>query len=77
MSELESLKRQLSGKESELLKLRLELIESKIAALEKKDDDIEGRVRIVETSRVRFETLAWLAFGGGAISLVNILLRLK
>ena len=77
MSELESLKDQLSNKESELLKLRLELIDVKIAGLQHDNEDKEVRLRLVEASRTRFETLAWLAFGGGALSLVNLFLRLK
>jgi hypothetical protein len=76
-SDLNHLKGQLEAKEAELLKVKLELIESKIASLQQNDADKEARLRAVETSRTRFETLAWLAFGGGALSLVNILLRLK
>jgi hypothetical protein len=73
MSDLEALKQQLETKEAELLQLKLELIESHIAELQQRDADKELRLRIVEASRTRLETLAWLAFGGGAISLVNIL----
>jgi hypothetical protein len=73
MSDLEALKQQLETKEAELLQLKLELIESRIAELQQRDADKELRLRIVEASRTRLETLAWLAFGGGAISLVNIL----
>ena len=77
MSELESLRDQLGAKEAELLKLKLELIESKIAALQQNDADKETRLRAVEISRTRFEMLAWLAFGGGALSVINNLLLLK
>jgi hypothetical protein len=73
MSELDTLKQQLETKEAELLQIKLELIESKIAELQQRDADKELRLRLVEASRTRFETLAWLAFGGGAISLINIL----
>ena len=77
MTELKSLKEQLGLKEAELLKVKLELIESKIAALQQSDADKETRLRAVEISRTRFEMLAWLAFGGGALSVINILLLLK
>ncbi len=73
MTELDALRTQLETKEAELLQLKLELIESRIAELQQRDADKELRLRIVEASRTRLETLAWLAFGGGAISLVNIL----
>jgi len=73
MSELKALRRQLRSRETELLQLKLELIESKIAELQQRDADKELRLRTVETARTRLETLAWLAFGGGAISLANIL----
>ena len=77
MSELETLRSQLESKESELLQLKLELIESRIADLQRRDADKELRLRLVETSRTRLETLAWLAFGGGALSLVNILMSVR
>jgi hypothetical protein len=77
MTEVDSLKQQLEAKEAELLKVKLELIESKIVELQLSDADKELRLRAVEISRTRFETLAWLACGGGAVSLINILLRLK
>jgi hypothetical protein len=73
MTELDALRTQLESKEAELLQLKLELIESRIIELQQRDADKELRLRIVEASRTRLETLAWLAFGGGAISLVNIL----
>ncbi len=73
MTELDALRTQLETKEAELLQLKLELIESRITELQQRDADKELRLRIVEASRTRLETLAWLAFGGGAISLVNIL----
>ncbi|MFH1185738.1 MAG: hypothetical protein V1755_11990 [Chloroflexota bacterium] len=73
MTRLETLKHQLESKEAELLQLKLELIESRIAELQQRDADKEVRLRTVESSRTRLETLAWLAFGGGALSLVNIL----
>ncbi|HEY6007867.1 MAG TPA: hypothetical protein VIU40_06040 [Geobacteraceae bacterium] len=73
MSEIKTLKTQLETKESELLQLKLELIERRINELQQHGADIEFRLRLVETSRTRLETLAWLAFGGGAVSLVNIL----
>lgn len=75
MTELDSLKQQLEAKEAELLRVKLELIESKITELQQSDADQEIRLRAVEVSRTRFETLVWLACGGGAISLINILLR--
>ncbi|HEX9014337.1 MAG TPA: hypothetical protein VF813_12495 [Anaerolineaceae bacterium] len=77
MTEVDSLKQQLEAKEAELLKVKLELIESKIVELQQADADKELRLRAVEISRTRFETLAWLACGGGAMSLINILLKLK
>ncbi len=77
MTELDTLKRQLDAKEAELLQVKLELIESKIVELQHNDLDKEQRLRLVEISRTRFETLVWLACGGGAISLINILLRFK
>ncbi len=77
MSQLDSLKLQLEAKEAELLKIKLELIESKIVELQQSDADKELRLRAVEISRTRFETLAWLAFGGGAVSVVDILLKLR
>jgi hypothetical protein len=73
MTKLDTLKHQLEAKEAELLQLKLELIESRIAELQQRDADKEERLRTVEASRTRLETLAWLAFGGGALSLVNIL----
>ena len=77
MSEIETLRYQLETKEAELLQLKLELIESRIAELQRHDADKELRLRTVETSRTRLETLAWLAFGGGAISLVNLVMSLR
>ena len=73
MTEIRSLRTQLQSKEAELLQLKLELIESRIAELQTRDTDKELRLRTVETARTRLETLAWLAFGGGALSLANIL----
>jgi hypothetical protein len=77
MTELNALKQQLEAREAELLQVKLELIESKIAELQHNDLDKEQRLRLVEISRTRFETLVWLACGGGAVSLVNILMRLR
>ena len=80
MSEIEMLKQELESKEAELLQVKLELIENKIAELQQRDADKEMRLRLVESSRTRFETLAWLAFGGGALSLaslIGIILRLN
>lgn len=77
MAELDTLKHQLEQKEAELLQVKLQLIETKISELQRSDADKELRLREVEVSRTRFETLAWLACGGGAISLINILLRLR
>ena len=77
MSQLETLKHQLECKEAELLQVKLELIETKIVELQQHDSDQEQRLRMVETSRTRFETIAWLAFGGGAMSLINILLSFR
>ncbi len=76
-SELDTLKEQLRFKEAELLQIKLELIESEIAELQRSDADKETRLRAVEVSCTRFETLAWLAFGGGAVSLLNIFLSLR
>jgi len=73
MTELETLRTQLETREAELLQLKLELIERRINELQQRDADKEVRLRTVETSRTRLETVAWLAFGGGAISLINIL----
>lgn len=72
MEEIIFLKEQLIKKEAELMQVQLALIETKIANLEHNDTDQEMRLRTVEASRVRFETLAWLAFGGGALSLINM-----
>jgi len=72
MSEIDMLREQLQAKEAELLNVKLELIETKIQELQCNDTDKEMRLRAVEGSRIRFETLAWLAFGGGAVSLINI-----
>ncbi len=77
MGELDSLRQQLEQKEAELLQVKLQLIETRISELQQSDADKELRLRAVEISRTRFETLAWLACGGGAVSLINILLRLK
>jgi hypothetical protein len=74
MTEVNSLRRQLEARESELLSVKLELIENKITELQQHGADQEARLRQVEASRTRFETLAWLAFGGGAVSLLNLLL---
>ena len=73
MEEIHLLREELRKKEAELLRAQLTLIENKIAVLERNDNDRELRLRAVETSRVRFETLAWLAFGGGALSLINVI----
>jgi hypothetical protein len=68
------LRKQPGTREAELMHVQLALIESRIASLEHDAADQEGRLRVVEASRIRLETLAWLAFGGGAASFVNILL---
>jgi len=73
VEEINMLREQLMTKETELMHVRLALLESKISNLEHQDADQEMRLRVVETSRVRFETLAWLAFGGGALSLINVI----
>jgi hypothetical protein len=73
MEEIAILREQLRKKEAELLQAKLTLIETKIANLEQNNADQEKRLRIVESARVRFETLAWLAFGGGALSLINVI----
>lgn len=73
MSEVEILKQQLETREAELLQVKLELIESKIPELQQRDSDKEMRLRLVESSRTRFETLAWLTFGGGAVSLAGLI----
>jgi hypothetical protein len=73
MEEINILREQLRAKEAELMQVQLALIETKIASLVDNDADQEMRLRIVETSRIRFETLAWLAFGGGALSLINVI----
>ena len=72
MEEINFLREQLIKKEAELMQVQLALIETKIANLEHNDTDQEMRLRTVEASRVHFETLAWLAFGGGALSLINV-----
>ena len=77
MSQIDVIKQQLEAKEAQLLQVKLELIESKLAELQQHDADKEARLRAVEISRTRFETIAWLACGGGAASLINIFLRLK
>lgn len=76
MSELERLKQQLKTREAELLQAKLELIETRLADLQRSEADKELRLRAVEVSRTRFETLAWLAFGGGTVSLINIFLTI-
>jgi hypothetical protein len=73
MEEINILREQLRAKEAELMQVQVALIETKIANLVDNDADQEMRLRIVESSRVRFETLAWLAFGGGALSLINVI----
>ncbi len=73
MEEIIFLKEQLRNKEAELMQVQLALIETKIANLEHNNTDQEMRLRTVEASRVRFETLAWLAFGGGALSLIKVI----
>ena len=73
MTTVEELQEELVKKNSELLALKLQLIDNQITTLRTDQCDMEGRLRVVETSRVRFETLAWLAFGGGALSLLNII----
>ena len=73
MEDINALRDQLRTKEAELLTVKLELIETKITTLQKDNSDMEERLRVVEMSRVRFETLAWLAFGGGALSLINVI----
>ncbi len=77
MGELDTLRQQLEEKEAELLQVKLQLIETRISELQQSDADKELRLRAVEVSRTRFETLVWLACGGGAVSLINILLRFK
>lgn len=77
MTELETLRHRLESREAELLQLKLELIESRIAELQQHDADKEIRLRTVETARTRLETLAWLAFGGGAVSFVDLFMNLK
>lgn len=74
MEEINILREQLRTKEAELMHVQLALIETKIANLEHSASDQETRLRVVETSSIRFETLAWLAFGGGAVSVINIIL---
>ena len=76
VEEINILREQLRTKEAELMHVQLALIESKITNLEHNDADREARLRIVETSRIRFETLAWLVFGGGALSLINVIAAL-
>lgn len=73
MDEINNLREQLKTREAELLQVKLALIETKITNLEHNDADQEMRLRTVENSRIRFETLAWLAFGGGALSLINVI----
>ncbi len=48
-----------------------------IAELQQRDADKELRLRTVEAARTRLETLAWLAFGGGAMSLINVLMTVS
>ena len=56
MEEINVLREQLRTKEAELLTVKLELLETKITTLQKDSGDMEERLRIVETARVRFET---------------------
>ena len=70
---VEELQAQLAAKEAQVLTLTHDLLEKRIRELETRDEDKEDRLRAVETSRTRFETVAWLAFGGGLLSLVNLL----
>ena len=74
--ELDDLKSRLSKATGELLDARLQLIESQIKSLEQSALDRELRLRVVEISRVRFETLAYFAFGGGALSILNLILQI-
>jgi hypothetical protein len=75
--DIEQLQKTLADKEAIILTLTLQNIDMRIDALEHRDNDKESRLRAVESSRTKFETLAWLAFGGGAVSLINILTNLK
>lgn len=70
---VEDLQAQLAAREAKVLELTISLLDERISKLEKSDADKEVRLRAVETSRTRFETMAWLAFGGGLLSLVNLL----
>ncbi len=74
---VEELQAQVAAKEAQVLTLTLALMERRIVDLETHDGDKETRLRDVETSRTRFETVAWLAFGGGIMSLINIFSSLK
>ena len=73
MASVEELQEQLAAKEAQVLTLTLALVDKRIKELETRDEDKENRLRAVETSRTRFETMAWLAFGGGLLSLINVL----
>ncbi len=73
MEDTSNLRKQLRKKEAELLQAQLALIETKISRLEQNHADQETRLRTVESARVRFETLTWVAFGGGALSLINVI----
>lgn len=73
MASVEELQEQLAAKEAQVLTLTLALVDKRIKELETRDEDKEIRLRAVETSRTRFETVAWLAFGGGLLSLINVL----
>lgn len=73
MASVEELQEQLAAKEAQVLTLTLALVDKRIKELETRDEDKENRLRAVETSRTRFETVAWLAFGGGLLSLINVL----
>lgn len=75
--DIEQLQKSLAEKEGIILNLTLQNMDMRIESLEHKDSDKEARLRTVESSRTKFETLAWLAFGGGAVSMINIITTYK
>lgn len=71
--DIDTLTAELKAKEARILELQLALMEKRIGELEHTGKDHEDRIRTVETSRTRFETMALLAFGGGALSFINLI----
>jgi hypothetical protein len=74
MPTIEELQTEIRARDAKILELTLKNLDLRVLDLENADIDKEKRMRTVEKSSTRFETLAWLAFGGGALSAVNIVM---